>query len=141
MPKLEGFVEVAAKLKKMANEAAQAQKLSCVIGYTAAYALFVHECVDEVLRGIPRPAPSKGLFWDPQGKAESKFLEGPAREFEKVIAEIVAKTFQETGKLGKSLYMGGLFLQRQSMKRVPVDTGNLKASAFTRLEPTDAGNA
>jgi hypothetical protein len=32
----------------------------------------------------------------------------------------------------RGLYKGGLLLQRESQKVVPVDTGNLKNSAFTR---------
>jgi hypothetical protein len=36
--------------------------------------------------------------------------------------------------LGLSLLKGGLLLQRLSMKVVPIDTGALRASAFTRLD-------
>jgi hypothetical protein len=32
------------------------------------------------------------------------------------------------------LLLGGLFLQRESMKLCPVEFGNLRASAFTRKE-------
>lgn len=34
----------------------------------------------------------------------------------------------------RGLKRGGLFLQRESMKQVPVDLGNLRASGFTRSE-------
>lgn len=34
----------------------------------------------------------------------------------------------------QALYIGGLFLQRQSQEIVPIDTGNLRGSAFTRPE-------
>ena len=39
-----------------------------------------------------------------------------------------------TGSLEKGLVLAGLRLQRDSQKLVPVDTGNLKGSAFTRLD-------
>jgi len=43
------------------------------------------------------------------------------------------KTSTAFGKrLEASLIRTGLWIQRESMKIVPVDTGNLKASAFTR---------
>lgn len=51
------------------------------VGYTAAYALWVHEKVAMKLRGQPRkPSPPHiGRYWDPQGRAQAKFLEEPAR--------------------------------------------------------------
>lgn len=59
------------------------------VGYTAGYALFVHELVEMKLKGKPRGKKkrknrgkiivSKGLYWDPQGRAQAKFLEEPSR--------------------------------------------------------------
>lgn len=43
----------------------------------------------------------------------------------------------KTHKLTVGLIEAGLRLQRESMKIVPVDYGNLKASAFTRAEGQD----
>lgn len=50
------------------------------MGYTAAYALYVHEAVGMVLKGQPRTPnpPHKGSYWDPQGRAQAKFLQEPA---------------------------------------------------------------
>jgi len=48
------------------------------VGYTAFYALYVHEAVAMKLKGLPR-GKGRGFFWDPQGKAQAKFLEEPAR--------------------------------------------------------------
>jgi hypothetical protein len=52
---------------------------AAAIGYTAKYASWVHEMPGK-LAGKPRPKKkgsqaNRGLFWDPQGKAEPKFLE------------------------------------------------------------------
>lgn len=50
------------------------------VGYTAAYALYVHESVGMVLQGQDRQGfRAKGKYWDPQGRAQAKFLEEPAR--------------------------------------------------------------
>lgn len=56
-------------------------KTSVLVGYTAAYALHVHEAVGMVLRGQPRTPspPHQGRYWDPQGQAQAKFLEEPAK--------------------------------------------------------------
>lgn len=47
------------------------------VGYTAAYALFVHEAVEMKLKGKPRT--TRGRYWDPQGRGQAKFLEEPSR--------------------------------------------------------------
>ena len=57
------------------------------VGFTASYALFVHENTDMKLKGMPRgeAEPGKGYrghYWDPQPQAGPKFLENPARELE-----------------------------------------------------------
>lgn len=52
------------------------------------------------------------------------------------VDEIRAKLKETNTRLAwlvrRGLIKAGLFLQRESQKRVPVDTGNLKASAGTR---------
>ena len=52
---------------------------SVQVGYTANYALWVHEA-KMVLKGKNRPAPAKGKFWDPQGRATNQFLLKAAQE-------------------------------------------------------------
>lgn len=60
------------------------------VGYTASYAMYVHEQVQMKLQGQPRPS-GKGLFWDPQGKAYAKFLERPLREELPTMNRIIAQ--------------------------------------------------
>ena len=43
------------------------------VGYTANYALFVHEA-PMTLKGQKRQKPSKGRYWDPQGRATNRFM-------------------------------------------------------------------
>jgi len=61
------------------------------VGYTASYALFVHESVGMVLKGQPRTPspPHQGQYWDPQGRGQAKFLEEPARRLTKDMRRIV----------------------------------------------------
>ncbi len=107
---------------------------SVIVGYTGNYAIYVHENLEMKWQGLPRKKPGKGFYWDPQGKAKSKFLEDPARRLERELGDIVRGAVKNGLTLVKGLLMAGLRLQRESMLEVPVDTGNLKASAFTRQE-------
>ncbi len=58
------------------------------VGYTAHYALYVHEQVGMVLKGQRRTS-GKGRYWDPQGRAQAKFLEAPARQLRSDLKGII----------------------------------------------------
>jgi hypothetical protein len=66
-------------------------KTEVTVGYTAAYAIYVHENREMKLKGEPRPPPHKGLYWDPQGRGQSKFLEQPARTLKDTLRAIILK--------------------------------------------------
>ncbi len=115
MAKVEGVKKVQAILKARAKEAAK--NVSVIVGYTQAYALYVHEDLTAN---------------HPVGQA--KFLEEPARTQADEIGRVIRTAMKRGASLAQSLLLGGLHLQRESQKLVPVDTGALKGSAFTRLE-------
>ena len=50
----------------------------------------------------------------------------------KVLGKLKATSTVLSVEVGARLMMAGLFVQRESMKIVPVDTGNLKGTASTR---------
>ncbi len=118
MPKLEGVTEVKQQLQKLFRESKRENNVSVTVGYTADYAVFVHE--------------NMNAEHTPGQKA--KYLEEPAEELAQELGTIVAKVADKTGSLEKGLIIGGLRLQAASQRIVPVDTGNLKGSAFTRVE-------
>ena len=66
-------------------------KTTVTVGYTAAYALYVHERVEMKWKGKPRMPnpPHKGKYWDPQGRGQAKFLEEPARRLRKDMRAIL----------------------------------------------------
>lgn len=162
MAKVEGVREVIKALQERGKRyfaesqgrasATTSYKVSVIVGFTQAYALFVHENIEMKWRGYPRdrqvrrdkegvartgykPATgphSAGLFWGPTGQA--KFLEAPARELAKELGAIVRRALTSGKTMAQGLLLAGLRLQREAQKRVPVDTGALRASAFTRLE-------
>jgi hypothetical protein len=64
------------------------------IGYTAAYALWVHEATDEKLRGQPRRQrpggpPPRGNYWDPSPRARSQFLLRPFLTLRPTLVRII----------------------------------------------------
>lgn len=89
-----------------------------VIGYTAQYAIYVHEN----LAAAHKPP------------AQAKFLEAPARAMQPQLAAFIRQQMKRGVKEEKALLAAGLMLQGASQRICPVDTGALSASAFTRLE-------
>jgi len=97
----------------------KAESSSVAVGYTANYAIYVHEMVNAVFQ---RPG------------AQAKFLEKPARELKNRLVKQIEKDLEKGIPMDQALFRAGLVLQRASQDIVPVDTGNLRASAFTRIE-------
>tara|TARA_R110000824_G_scaffold5196_7_gene24126 strand:+ start:466 stop:873 length:408 start_codon:yes stop_codon:yes gene_type:complete len=132
IPKIKGIDKLLGTLR--AKQKVGKNKVSVIVGYSAAYAVYVHENKEMKWAGQPRLGKKKGSYWDPQGVGQSKFLERPAREFRGEFIKIIRNTIKKGGTLLQGLYVAGLFLQRKSQQIVPVDLGNLKASAFTVRE-------
>lgn len=83
-------------LKSSAYTRARGQGFTTIIrvGYTAGYALFVHELVAMKLKGLPRPH-KRGFYWDPAGRGQAKFLEEPAKR----LAPELRKTILDSMKI------------------------------------------
>ena len=113
MPILQGSKELQRKLRRLSKGVIGEN--SVTVGYTQNYALIVHE---------NRNAKHK------KGKVAGYLLD-PANQKADQISKRITQVTAKTGSLEKGLLQGGLFLQRISQKVVPVDTGALKASAFT----------
>jgi hypothetical protein len=65
---------------------AQDGSLAVDVGYTAAHAVFLHENMEQKLKGKPRPS-GLGVYWGPNG--QPKFLESAARdESSRVVASV-----------------------------------------------------
>ena len=126
-----GFKEIIVKLNRKYARARGEKRVSVIVGYTAAYALYVHENIEMRGKGLPRPS-GIGNYWDPNGQA--KYLEEPARTLSKTLGKIVANGLKKGQTLSQVLLLAGLRLQRESQLKVPVEYGTLKNSAFTRKE-------
>ena len=62
-------------------------------------------------------------------------MAGSVKGLEQVVSRLNAKVKEIEGKSMAGLYKAGLLVQRTSQKRTPRDTGNLRASAYTRKDP------
>lgn len=137
MPRVEGIeaVQKALSAEIRVKLGLGNKQPSAIAGYTAAYAIHVHENVEMKLKGVPRSTwdkTKKGVFWGPNGQA--KFLEQPARELGPELARIIRTAVKNGAPLGAGLLMAALRLLRESQEKVPIDTGNLKNSGFARKE-------
>lgn len=152
MPKkvILGADDVVKKLEWLQKQSKKHNDVGVIVGYTANYALWVHESPG-TLKGKPRGAKKgskrgkyRGHYWDPQGRAQPKFLEAPFRLMKDRLYAVIFQTTKRLGiAKGNGLDIGlmnaGLLLQRTSQLLVPVDLGNLKGSAFTRLVHRNRG--
>jgi len=72
-------------------------KSYAVVSYGTAYAIFVHEAVEEKLRGKNRPKTAdgqdQGKYWGPHGM--SKYLESVPRDFRSELQQLVAAIMWE----------------------------------------------
>lgn len=118
LTQITGVGRLLRNLKKRAAQARAASRAEVVVGFTQSYAIHVHENKDEKVH---------------HKVGQAKFLEQPAREQKKEIGRVIKATFQQTGSIEKGLILGGMRLQREAQLLTPVDTGALKASAFTAL--------
>ena len=105
------------RLRKLSRDQGELEPV--VVGYAGTnYAIFVHEDMQARHK---------------EGK-QAKFLEAPARQLSPVLGDLVGRAVAGGASLQKALLIAGMRLQRDSQKLVPVDTGNLRGSAFTVLE-------
>lgn len=116
MAKVENIEELLFKVAVRKKDARAFSTASVIVGYSASYAIYVHENLEA---------------HHPTGQA--KYLEAPLRNNRQKYHELLVGFIKRGISYVKALFMTGLALQRDSQQLVPVDTGNLKGSAFTEL--------
>ena len=86
-----------------------------IVGFTQNYAIFVHEDMNAEHK---------------EGKS-AKYLEKAYVLIYPAIPYIVSQALRNGKSVTQGLIIAGLRIQRAAMKVVPIDTGALRASAFT----------
>lgn len=117
MIKVDGAGRLIRKFQQMFRKSQNEDNLNVIVGYSAAYAIYVHEDLTAV-----------------HINGQAKYLEQPARTHRDQMARMAKTVRQQTGSTRKALLAAGLFLQGESQKLVPVASGYLRASAFTKIE-------
>ena len=137
------------KLQALEIRSKQLHDGSVIVGYSAAYAIYVHEDMSkthgaayntkyasEIKEGLTKTGKVK-KGWkgktDRGSNQQAKFLEQPAREMGGPggeLAQIVTEQVVQGVPMQKALLVAGEALLRESMMIVPVETGNLKGSGF-----------
>lgn len=117
---IEGLTKLVAQLRAKAAKSLKDDNVSVIVGFTQAYAVFVHEDL------TARHAPGK----------QAKFLEQPARQLSSdgTLGRIVKQAKQNGQTMAQGLLLAGLRVQRDSQALVPILTGALRSSAFTRID-------
>lgn len=90
--------------------------LVLVIGFSAAYAIYVHENLEVV-----------------HTNGQAKFLETVLRRNRAYYAKIVADKIRQKKGLKFAMLAAGRAVLRDAQELVPVDTGNLKESGFVQV--------
>lgn len=103
-------------LQKLKDHSRKHDNVVVFVGFTQNYAIYVHEIDKNYVSG------------------EYKYLEKPAREMQNELASIVKVAASKGAGLDKALVLAGMRLQAAAQKLCPVDTGALRASAFTAKE-------
>lgn len=116
MAQIEKVNAVIQKLKRLEKKYGPV-KTAVIVGYTANYTIFVHEDMEAH-----------------HTVGQAKFLEEPARRLSKQLGKQIAEDVKQGRTMEQALLRAGLRLQRASQEIVPVEWGNLRGSAFTRLE-------
>jgi hypothetical protein len=109
--------EKALKYKLLGLAKKYDQKDDVVVGFTQNYAIHVHENLHSAHK-----------------VGQAKYLETAYKMILPEIKGIVKAILKVGGSLTKGLLIAGLRIQREAQKLTPVDTGALKASAYTARE-------
>ncbi len=111
-----GMKDLQQKLKAISYQQKKKNEEDVVVGFSQNYAMFVHEisAYHEV--------------------GEEKYLEKAFRRLRGEIPRIVATIYKHSQSLTMGLLVAGLRIQKEAQKLTPVDTGALKASAYTAKE-------
>lgn len=117
MSDVKGVESVVGSLRDLAAKAKGDTDVVVLVGFTASYAIYVHENMQAA---------------HPTGQA--KFLEDPLRTGKAQMMQIITTAVRQGKTIGQALLLAGLWLQGEAQKLCPVDTGALRASAFTRFD-------
>src|SRR5260370_37981128 len=129
---IKGLIKLVEQLRAKAAKSLKEDNCSVSVGYTAKYALFVHENLQARHAGNTIVSYASGIRREYTGVGQAKFLEQPARELNNSgeLGRIVVTALLRRKTVAQALLLAGLRIQRESQLLCAVDTGAMRASAF-----------
>lgn len=116
MAKVSGLNRIIKLLERLRKQSKTKYRASVTVGFTQSYALPVHEMV----------------MWKHR-VGQAKYLTVPLQAMKSQLRIDAISMITGGAKVSTALLVLGLQVQRAAQKLTPVDTGALKASAFTSL--------
>ena len=113
---IKGIEQVIKDFNKLKTRSRAHDNVNVYVGFTQNYAIWVHEKDANYVSG------------------EYKYLEKPARSMQNELGNIIKVAASKGAGLDRALVLAGMRLQAAAQKLCPVDTGALRASAFTAKE-------
>lgn len=95
------------------------KKVEAEIGYSAPYAVYVHEDLQKY-----------------HSNGQAKFLEQPYNSMKPALTQMIIDSLKKGDTLSKAVGKAYLVLKAASQALVPVDTGTLRDSAYVHLTIT-----
>jgi len=123
---IKGLDKLQKELRALSRKAKAGAREDVIVGFTQSYAIWVHE-----IQARHKP----GKQW--------KYLESPARRLATTgeLIRLIKTVYEKTNSLTSGMTLAGLRIQREAQEIVPIDTGALRASAFTAKESNVEANA
>lgn len=108
------------------------------LGFSAPYAIYVHENMEQKWRGLPRrPNPPKsGVYWGPAGEPKYLTRTLAAMRSSGRIRKIIVGTLDQGRSLREAVVGAMIEVIKEASLRVPVDTGLLRSSGFVQVGET-----
>lgn len=116
MARVDGLDKLRAALAVRAERARRDGRVRYEVGFTAVYALRIHE--DLELR---------------HANGQARFLSSAVTDLRARLGNIIADTLRKGGTMKDAQQRAGEVLLAEAKRRVPVDTGALRDSGYCRM--------
>lgn len=133
---IKGLDQLRARLRAVMAEAKVEMSEDIEVGFSVNYAIAVHERVYSGGGGRNAKGQfTRGRKVEHKPPTQAKFLEATFQNKKAEIWYIIRATAKASKSMLLALLKAGLYVQAEAQKITPVDTGALRASAYTRKIP------
>lgn len=131
MATVKGLPGVLAGLRKITSRYKTDARID--VGFTAPYAIFIHEFSNPKTLGAGVPRPSGiGEYWGPP-QFGPKYLESTLREFGGEARRIIREAVKGGKTVAQGMFYAAQMILRIAKSRVPVEHGELRDSGVAKV--------